>query len=193
MKTQRERAVELHNAGVDKAAICREVGLTSNELETKLSQSRRAGVPVRPDGMSVDDFKKQFPRAASASDSELAKAVAKSEAPRKDTTPDAVRAPKPLDYCELVKAWNQNPDIRAISRQFGLKPPALARTINRLRVAGVLLKYSNQISNLAAVRAAAESALSPQEAAELRNRIANRKKATVHKLKHDHEGAQHQA
>lgn len=182
MKTARERVVELHNQSVDKTAIAREVGITPSEVETKLAQSRRAGIPVRPDGMSVEDFKKQFPRAASAGEAEVARAVARAETPRKDATPDAVRDPKAPDLVELARAWNQNPDTRMIARRFGFKVEDLQRLVSRLRAQGVLLKYPNQIANLDAIKAAALQALTPEEAAELRNRIANRRKARVHKL-----------
>ena len=69
-----------------------------------------------------------------------------------------------------------------IARRFGFKVEELQRLISRLRAQGVLLKYPNQIPNLDAIKAAALQGLTPEEATELRNRIANRKKATVHKL-----------
>ena len=194
MKTIRERAVELHNSGVPKETIGRELGLSVPEVDTKLNQSRRTGVPVRPDGMSVEAFQKEFPRAAGASQAQVAKAVALAAAPRKDTTPDAARISKAeeTDWKLVVAAWNRNPDAKAVARQFKLKQSELVAEIGRLRTLGVLLKYKPRGTSLCEIKAAAEAALTPDEKFELLAEIEKRrstrltagraKSAKVHKL-----------
>lgn len=177
MKTIRERAVELHNSGTLPETICRALGLTLSQLETKLAQSRREGVVVRPEGMSVADFRRRAPVSqVRPSVPEPVQAAAAQAKPQESARPE-------VDWAEVVKAWNLDPDPRAVARQFNLKRELLRKRINALRAKGVPLRYQRVVSDIARLKAAAASVLTSQELADLTaNKRRIRRQTPLHPL-----------
>lgn len=89
--------------------------------------------------------------------------------------------PAKLDFVELVKAWNLNPDAGAIAKRFGVKRKKLVEIIGRLRCKGVALlpALAQSRALMQKIREAALSVLSEEQKAAL---AAPKRKAKVHNL-----------
>lgn len=157
--SKRDQVLNLHNQGLEPDEIVAALStpddrISKGEVATKIAQCRREKPEsVRPDGMTPSQWR---PKPASGAPS--------------------------IDWIDVVKSWNTNPDADRVSKQFGLKRAYLVERIARLRCKGVPLLPAKALDRefMAKLREAALSVLTEEQKAAL---AAPKKRAKVLPIK----------